>query len=148
MRPKFVQRVQLLQLFLSRFGLSLRAQRNSQVIVRIFKVGFQLDRLLEGIDCSAAVSAGLKLLAEVVLRFRIFWVDFARLAKLSERAGMVALTTQRNAYHQVRWRETRIREQNLAKLGCRSSQIADLSFNQAQLKMQFLSRLDLQRAAQ
>src|SRR6267154_5555522 len=139
MRPEFVQRVQLLQLFLSSFGLSLRTQRNPQVVVRIFKVGPQLNRLLKGCDSSGVVSAGLKLLAEVVLHFRIFWVDLARLAKLSERAGMIALTTQRNAHHEVRWRKTGIREQGLAKLGCRSSQIANLSLNQAQLKMQFLS---------
>src|SRR6267154_2463664 len=109
MRPEFMQRVQFFQLLLARFGLSLRAQRNSQVVVRIFKVGLQLDRLLKGCDSARVVSAGFKLLAKVVLCFRIFWVDLARLAKLSECAGMIALTTQRNAHHEVRGRETGIR---------------------------------------
>jgi len=80
--------------------------------------------------------------------FRIFWVRHRSLRKLSECAGMIALTAHVTAHHEVRRRRTGMLVPH-GETRCRpTAQIANLHFNQDMLEMQFLSRLICSARAQ
>ena len=65
--PKIVQRIYLLQLFLSGLGLTLRSQRSAETVVRLLEVRLQCNGLLKRSNRSRGIARRVQLHAQVIL---------------------------------------------------------------------------------
>ncbi len=83
----------------------------------------------------AGVPSSFEFHAKIGLCFRIFGINFDRLAELGERAGVITLPTQRHAQQQVCRRRAGIQLNGAAKFDGGTSQIAELPFDQSQFEM-------------
>jgi hypothetical protein len=96
-RAKFVQAFQLAEFLLTGFRFSLSAQSDTEIVVRFFEIRLERNGALKSGDRSGQIVAGLQFHAEVILRLGILRIELDRLAKLRERAGMIAVAAQRGS---------------------------------------------------
>ncbi len=130
-----MERVQLAQLFFSFRSLTLGAQCDAQIVVRLLKIGLQRDGAPKSSNSTRQVATGLEFPAKIVLRLRIVGRQLGGLAKLFQSAGMILLSSENFAEHQVRAREIRLGLQRLVELVGGDLQVAELCVGQSQLEV-------------
>src|SRR5262249_26345396 len=99
---KLVQAVDLVEFFLPSFGLSLRMERDAEIVVRLLEIGLDGDGALECGDRSGKIVGRFQFHAQIVLRFGISRIEFRGFAKLGERSWVISLTAENSSKQQPR----------------------------------------------
>src|SRR5262249_37756638 len=97
MGPEFVQGIELIELFLSGFGLARRAQGNAQVVMRLLEVRLESNGFLKRRDGAGRVAGRFELHAKVAHGVGTLGIEFHGAAELGEGSGGVALAAKRYA---------------------------------------------------
>ena len=93
---------EFIQFLLGIAGVSLAAQGEAEIVMRLFKVRFQFDGTPKGGNGPGGIAPSLQFPAQVVLSVGIVRIERYGGAKLLQRALMVRLTPQNQAEHEVR----------------------------------------------
>ena len=78
------------------------AQRDAEIVARLFEIGFEGDGSLEGIDCGRVVTRGFLRQAQVIPSLRIGAVAFHRRLEFSQRTLLLTQAAQRDTEPLVR----------------------------------------------
>ena len=78
------------------------AQRDAEIVARLFEIGFECDGSLERIDCAGVVARGFFRQAQVIPSLRIGAVAFHRQLEFSQRTLLLTQAAQRDTEPLVR----------------------------------------------
>ena len=130
-----MERLYLAKFFSGFSLLSADAQRDAEIVVRLFEIGLELHRLLESGDGPVQILGATESFAQVVLGVRVARVKAHGFAKLLERSRLVAQAAQGNAEPGMRRGVRRFELDSAAKLRRSLVQIAQLAERQPEMEV-------------